>query len=320
MSAFGEAWRAGHAMAGDVVVISALTFRILHGSRDLALALVDASQQLAVIAEMLGAVASPHELADALDAPDFVRGQGEIRLDDVGFSYPGSAPIFAGLSLHIPAGQRVGIVGPSGAGKSTLMRLIARVNDPDTGRVTVDGQHLVDVRIDSLRAAIAVVPQDISLLHRSVLENLRYGHPDATDEEVRAAAREAHCDGFISELPQGYDTLVGERGARLSGGQRQRIGIARALLKNAPVLLLDEATSALDSHSENEIQAALTRLMQGRTVVAVAHRLSTVSSFDRVMVLVEGRIVEDGPPAALRAQQGVYARLWDLQAMGFETG
>jgi ATP-binding cassette subfamily B protein len=314
-----EAWRAGHTMAGDVVVISALTFRILHGSRDLALSLVDASQQLGVIAEMLRAVALPHKVADLPGVRDLVPGQGDIRLENVGFSYPGNGPVFRDLSLHIPAGQRIGIVGPSGAGKSTLIRLIGRVNDPDTGHVSVDGQRLVDVGLDSLRAAIAVVPQDISLLHRSILENLRYGTPGATDGEVRAAARQSHCHDFIQQLPQKYETLVGERGARLSGGQRQRIGIARALLKNAPVLLLDEATSALDSHSESEIQGALSRLMQGRTVVAVAHRLSTVSSFDRVVVIVEGQIVEDGSPSALRAQRGVYARLWDLQAMGFET-
>ncbi|MDA8447401.1 ABC transporter ATP-binding protein [Paracidovorax valerianellae] len=315
-----EAWRAGHTMAGDVVVISALTFRILHGSRELALSLVDASQQSAVIAEMLKVVAIPHAVADGPQARDFVPGPGEICLHDVSFSYPHSAPVFSHLSLRIPAGQRVGIVGPSGAGKSTLIRLISRIADPGFGRVVIDGQPITEVRLESLRQAIAVVPQDIGLLHRSVMENLRYGRPDATDDEVKAAAHEAHCDTFIADLPQGCDTLVGEHGIRLSGGQRQRIGIARALLKDAPILLLDEATSALDSQSESEIQAALIRLMHGRTVIAVAHRLSTVASFDRIVVIVGGRVVEDGTHVQLREQRGVYAKLWDLQAEGFEIG
>jgi ATP-binding cassette subfamily B protein len=211
------------------------------------------------------------------------------------------------------------VVGPSGAGKSTLVRLIGRVMDPVRGMVTVDGADVARVRQDSLRDAIGVVPQDITLLHRSILENLRYGNPGASDEQVHAAAREALCHDFIMKLPQGYDTVVGERGARLSGGQRQRISIARAMLKNAPVLLLDEATSALDSRSEAEIQAALARLMLGRTVVAVAHRLSTVAAFDRIIVLADGRIVEDGPPGVLIARDGVYASLWRMQAQGQET-
>ena len=319
-----EGWRSGVRLPGDVVVISALTFRILHGSRDLALSLVDASQQLGVIADMLGVVAVAHDVADRRDAvalrPPHEAGAGRIALEDVAFSYPGGgAPIFEHLDLAIPAGQRVGVVGPSGAGKSTLVRLIARMADPDAGRVVLDGQDVAGLRQDSLRQAIAVVPQDVSLLHRSVMDNLRYGRPDASDAQVLAAARAAHCDEFIRPLPAGYDTLVGERGMRLSGGQRQRIGIARAMLKDARVLLLDEATSALDSESEGRIQRALERAMHGRTVVAVAHRLSTVAGFDRILVMVAGRIVEDGTPDALRARGGVYARLWALQAGGFET-
>jgi ATP-binding cassette subfamily B protein len=317
-----EGWRLGLRLPGDVVVISALTFRILHGSRDLALSLVDASQQFGVIADMLGVVAVRHEVADRPDAEPLDPlgpGAGRIGLEDVSFAYANSAMIFSRLNLTIPAGQRVGIVGPSGAGKSTLMRMIARMADPTGGRVLLDGRDVAGLRQDSLRRAIAVVPQDVSLLHRSVRDNLRYGSPDATDAQVIAAATAAHCDEFIRALPSGYDTLVGERGTRLSGGQRQRIGIARAMLKDARILLLDEATSALDSESEGEIQRALERLMQGRTVIAVAHRLSTVAGFDRILVMVEGRIVEEGPPDALRARRGVYARLWDLQAGGFET-
>jgi ATP-binding cassette subfamily B protein len=314
-----EAWRAGLTEAGDVVLISALTFRILHGSRELALSLVDASQHFGVIAEMLRVVAVPHEVADRPDAPPFAPGGGAIAFHDVCFAYDGAKPIFEHLDLFVPAGQRLGVVGPSGAGKSTFVRLVGRVMDVTRGAITVDGVNVAAVRQDSLRDAIGVVPQDIALLHRSVMENLRYGNPGASDAQVRAAAREALCHDFIMALPLGYDTVVGERGARLSGGQRQRISIARAMLKNAPVLLLDEATSALDSRSEAEIQAALARLMKGRTVVAVAHRLSTVAAFDRIIVLVDGRIVEDGAPDALVAQGGVYADLWRLQAEGQET-
>ena len=317
-----EGWRLGLRLPGDVVVISALTFRILHGSRDLALSLVDASQQLGVIADMLDVVAVPHQVADRPDATPLAplgAWAGRIELRDVDFAYPDGTAIFSGLDLAIPAGQRVGVVGPSGAGKSTLMRLIARMADPTGGRVTLDGRDVADLRQDSLRQAIAVVPQDVSLLHRSIRDNLRYGVPEATHDQVVAAATAAHCDEFIRALPAGYDTLVGERGTRLSGGQRQRIGIARAMLKDARILLLDEATSALDSESEGKIQRALARLMAGRTVIAVAHRLSTVAGFDRILVMVGGRIVEDGTPEALRARGGVYARLWDLQAGGMET-
>ncbi|RYZ12320.1 MAG: ABC transporter ATP-binding protein [Comamonadaceae bacterium] len=314
-----EDWRAGRSMAGDVVLVSALTFRILHGSRELALSLVDASQNFGVIDDMLRVVAVPHDLPEPAGAPAFVPGAGSIELQDVSFAYEDGGRIFEHLNLTVPAGQRLGVVGASGAGKSTLVKLIARVVDPTGGRVLLDGQPVAEVRLDSLRESIAIVPQEIGLLHRSVMDNLRYGRPGASDEQIRAAAADAQCVGFIAALPQGYDTLVGERGMRLSGGQRQRIGIARALLKDAPVLLLDEATSALDSQSEAEIQLALDRLMRGRTVVAVAHRLSTVASFDRVVVLVDGRIAEDGSPAELIAQGGVYARLWALQSEGFET-
>jgi ATP-binding cassette subfamily B protein len=314
-----EAWRAGANMAGDVVLISALTFRILHGSRELALSLVDASQHFGVIAEMLRVVAVPHDVADRPHAPPLRCRAGSIVFHDVGFAYDGERPVFEHLDLAIPAGQKLGVVGPSGAGKSTFIRLIGRIMDPVYGRITVDGVDIAQVRQDSLRDAIGVVPQEVALFHRSVMENLRYGNPDATNAEVVAAARHALCDDFIRTLPHGYDTVVGERGARLSGGQRQRISIARAMLKNAPVLLLDEATSALDSRSEAEIQAALGRLMEGRTVIAVAHRLSTVAQFDRIIVLVDGRIVEDGAPDELIRLGGVYAELWRLQAEGQET-
>ncbi|WP_274533782.1 ABC transporter ATP-binding protein [Methylobacterium sp. Leaf112] len=208
------------------------------------------------------------------------------------------------------------MVGPSGAGKSTLVQLLQRLHDVQHGTILIDGVPIASVRQDSLRDALAVVPQEISLLHRSVLENIRFARPEADDAAVFAAARAAACDGFVRRLPDGYETVVGERGAKLSGGQRQRIGIARAFLKDAPIILLDEATSALDTESEMAVQAALVRIMRRRTVVAVAHRLSTLTGFDRILVIDQGRVVEDGSPAALRGAGGVFARMWQLQADG----
>ncbi|MDB5818360.1 MAG: transporter related protein, partial [Rhizobacter sp.] len=279
----------------------------------------EASRQLGIMRDMLRVVAVAHQVVDKPNAPRFVPSRGAITLQNVVFSYGLPPPVLHDFSLHIPPGQRVGVVGPSGAGKSTLIALIQRLDDVQAGQVSIDGQPVMEVTQDSLREAIAVVPQEIALLHRTVMENIRYGRPTASDAEVYAAARDAHCDDFIRALPQGYDTLVGERGMRLSGGQRQRLGIARAFLKNAPILLLDEATSALDSGSERDIQRALSRLMRGRTVIAVAHRLSTVAEFDRIVVIVGGRVVEDGPPRQLKTRNGPYAKLWKLQVHGFET-
>ncbi len=312
-----HSWQTGGATPGDVVVISALTFRILHGSRDFALALVEASQHFGVIGEMLGVIAGANEVADPPGARDFRPGRGDIRLDDVSFAYENGQQVFRHFDLHVPGGQKVGIVGPSGAGKSTLIALVQRLDDVSGGRILIDGQPIASVRQDSLREAIAVVPQEISLLHRSVADNIRFGRPAATHAEVVSAAREAHCHDFIEALPEGYDTVVGERGAKVSGGQRQRIGLARAFLKNAPILLLDEATSALDSESESEVQASLDRLMRGRTVIAVAHRLSTLTSFDRIVVVDGGRIVQDGPPSALQEDnEGLFSMLWRMQTGG----
>lgn len=310
-----QLWIAGTVTAGDVVMVSALTFRILHGSRDLALALVDATQQLAAIEDTLRIIVQPHGLDDPQRQLALARGDIEFR--GVTFNYPDGRRVFDGFDLHIPAGQKVGIVGPSGAGKSTLLALIQRLDDVQNGCVLIDGQDISEVSQDSLRARMAVVPQETALFNRSIRENIRYGRPSASDEEVVAAACQAFCDGFIRELPQGYDTQVGERGVMLSGGQRQRLGIARAFLKDAPILILDEATSALDTHSEAEIQAALASLMTGRTVLAVAHRLSTLAHFDRVVVLDRGRIIEDGPPEELRRQGGAFENLWRIQASGF---
>ena len=238
-----------------------------------------------------------------------------VQLQNVTFGYPGGETLFDNLSLRIEPGQRVGLVGQSGGGKSTLFALLQRLYDVERGGIFIDGQDITRVTQESLRAAIAVVPQDVSLFHRSVMENIRYGRPDARDAEVCNAARAARCLDFIEAMPNGMATIVGDRGMKLSGGQRQRIAIARALLKDAPLVLLDEATSALDSESEDLVRQALGDLMRGRTVIAIAHRLSTVSNFDRIVVLQGGRVVQDGAPAdLLRDQQGTYRDLMRRQS------
>lgn len=312
-------WSLGRITPGDVVVVSTLTFRILHGSRDMALSLVDMVQQFGYIDDTLRVIGQPQSVCDVPDAPALVQRGGSVEFRNVSFDYGHGRDAIHDLALSIPAGQKLGIVGPSGAGKSTLIHLLQRLYDVQKGAVLIDGQPIGAVAQDSLRNALAVVPQEITLFHRSVLENIRFARPDARDDEVFAAAKVAYCDGFIQLLPQGYDTVVGERGTKLSGGQRQRIGIARAFLKHAQVIILDEATSALDTESEMEIQRALVRLMRTRTVIAVAHRLSTLTSFDRIIVMLSGCIVEDGTAADLRRRGGVFDRMWRLQAEGLSV-
>jgi ATP-binding cassette, subfamily B, bacterial len=306
-------WSEGRVTPGDVILTLAMAFRILHGSRDLAFALVNTSQFIARIADSIQVIGENHRVVDEPGARPLIHLGGSIEFEEVDFSYLARHRVFDGFNLRIEPGQRVGLVGPSGAGKSTLIGLVQRLADVDSGRILIDDQDIRAMTQDSLRAAIAVVPQDILLFHRSALENIRYARPEATDEEVLAAARAARCDDFIRALPEGYDTIVGERGMKLSGGQRQRLGIARALLKDAPIVVLDEATSSLDSASEIEIQQALDALMEGRTVLAIAHRLSTVTKFDRIVVLEQGRIVEDGPPAELRRRHGLFDQMCRLQ-------
>lgn len=301
-------WQRGSASTGDVVLVCTLGLSILHATRDLAVALVDVTQHVARMSEAIATLLVPHELQDHPEAAPLVRQGVAISFDKVSFSYPDGFEVFDRLALRVPAGQRVGIVGPSGGGKSTLFSLLQRFYDVDSGCITVGDQNIAHVTQQSLRAAISVVPQDISLFHRSIVDNIRYGRPTATDEEVLRAAIDARCD-FVEALPDGLATLVGDRGVRLSGGQRQRIAIARAFLKDAPILLLDEATAALDSESEEAVREALNRLMQGRTVIAIAHRLTTVRNFDRVVVLRNGRIIQDGPPDHLMRTQGPYRQL-----------
>lgn len=301
-------WQRGSASTGDVVLVCTLGLSILHATRDLAVALVDVTQHVARMSEAIATLLVPHELQDHPEAAPLLKRGVAISFDRVSFSYPDGFKVFDGLTLRVPAGQRVGIVGPSGGGKSTLFSLLQRFYDVDRGCLTIGDQNIAHVTQQSLRDAISVVPQDISLFHRPIIDNIRYGRPTATDEDVLRAAVAARCD-FVEALPDGLATLVGDRGVRLSGGQRQRIAIARAFLKDAPILLLDEATAALDSESEEAVREALNRLMLGRTVIAIAHRLTTLRNFDRVVVLRNGRIIEDGPPDHLMRTQGPYRQL-----------
>jgi ATP-binding cassette, subfamily B, bacterial len=302
-------WEHGRATTGDVVLVSTLGFAVLHATRDLAVALVDATQHMARLAEAIATLLRPHDLRDAPQAAAMVRRRGGIELHNIRFAYPDGRRVFDGLSLRIEPGQRVGLVGESGAGKSTLVALLQRFHDLQAGRITIGGQNIALVTQESLRAAFAVVPQEVSLLNRSILENIRYGRPEASADDVLSAAAAARCDEFVGTLPDGFSTIIGDRGVKLSGGQRQRLAIARAILKDAPILLLDEATSALDGDSEAAIRDALDRLMRGRTVIAVAHRLSTLRNFHRIVVLQAGRVIEDGPPGELMARGGVYRAL-----------
>ena len=301
-------WQQGGATTGDVVLICTLGLSILNATRDLAVALVDVTQHVARMTEAIATLLQPHELRDHPKAEPLVRVGAAIAFNNISFQYPGGMKVFDRFSLRLQPGQRVGLVGQSGGGKSSLFVLLQRFYDVEQGSITIDGQDIARVTQESLRHAISVVPQDISLFHRSILENIRYGRPNATDDEVLRAAIAARCD-FVESLPEGLDTRVGDRGVKLSGGQRQRIAIARAFLKDAPILLLDEATAALDSESEEAIREALGRLMRGRTVIAIAHRLATLRNFDRVVVLQAGRIIEDGPPDRLMQGQGPYREL-----------
>src|SRR5580700_10343254 len=301
-------WTAGEATTGDVVLACTLSISVLSATRDLAVALVDITQHLARLAEAVATLLVQHELRDHPQAAPLVHRGAGVKVEHVTFRYGEGEQIFEDFSLSFRPGERVGLVGHSGGGKSTLFALLQRFYDVQSGRILIDGQDVARVTQDSLRETIGIVPQDISLFHRSVMDNIRYGKPDATDDEVLEAAITARCD-FIEKLPAGMRTIVGERGVKLSGGQRQRIAIARAFLKDAPLLLLDEATSALDGESEEAIREALARLMNGRTVIAIAHRLSTVRNFDRIVVLQAGRVVQDGPPDLLMRREGLYRQL-----------
>ncbi len=311
-----ELWRRGEASTGDVVLVCTLGLTVLGATRDLAVALVDVTQHLARLAEAVKTLLAPHTLRDHEEATDLMPQSSRVTFEDVRFAYPNGRTVFDGLSIDVLPGQRVGLVGPSGGGKSTLFALLQRFYDVQRGVIRIDDHDISLATQESLRAAIASVPQDTALLNRTLMENIRYGRPEASDKEVQAAAQAARCDTFIAQLPEGLLTMVGDRGLRLSGGQRQRIAIARAFLKNAPILLLDEATSALDGESEEAIREALARLMKGRTVIAIAHRLSTLRDYDRIVVIDGGRPVQDGHPDVLAREEGLYRRLIDQEIAG----
>ena len=306
-------WQHGRASPGDVVLVITLGFTVLHGTRDLAVALVEMVQDWARLGEALQALLVPHDMQDAPEARALKTPRGEVLFNDIDFSYGESRPVLQGLTLAIAAGERVGLVGRSGSGKSTLLALLQRQYDPSNGRILIDGVDIALLSRESLAAAMSVVSQDVQLFHRSVMENIRYGRQDASDEDVAEAAVAAHADAFIAVLPQAYQTPVGERGLKLSGGQRQRLAIARAFLRDAPILLLDEATSALDSESEAGVHEALHILAAGRTVIAVAHRLSTLKDFDRIVVMESGRIIDQGTPDDLAQRPGPYFELLKRQ-------
>jgi ABC-type multidrug transport system fused ATPase/permease subunit len=311
--------------AGDFVMITALTSSLLQTAYNLGQRIPEFYDQMGSARESIDTLIVPATVTDKPNAPALVVKRGVIHFDRVAFAYEvptedrrqRSRNVVKDFELTIPAGQRVGLVGPSGAGKTTLMGLLMRMHDVAEGAIRIDGQDIREVTQASLRRSIALIPQDTTLFHRSLLENIRYGRPGASDADVELAARRAHAHEFIVDLEQGYRTMVGERGVKLSGGQRQRIAIARAVRKDAPILLLDEATSALDSHSEQIIQAAMREAMAGKTVIAIAHRLSTVMDMDRLIVLDRGFIVADGSHSELLRQGGLYAELWRKQSGGF---
>jgi ATP-binding cassette subfamily B multidrug efflux pump len=316
-------WATGRIDAGVVAMALPLTWQISNMAGWVSWEIAGIFENVGVVQEGMQSIAVPHDLVDRDGAAELRVPSGEIAFDDVTFRYPNSVrPVLERFSLTIAPGERIGLVGRSGAGKSTLVNLLLRFHDIQAGAIRIDGQDIAGVTQESLRAAIGMVTQDTSLLHRSIAENIRYGRPSASDEQVRTAADRAHATPFIAELRDwlgraGLEAHVGERGVKLSGGQRQRVALARVILKDAPILVLDEATSALDSEIEAAIQEQLETLMQGKTVVAIAHRLSTIARMDRLVVIDSGRVAEQGSHAALLERNGLYARLWQRQSGGF---
>jgi ATP-binding cassette subfamily B protein len=312
-------YQSGSISTGSLVFVLGLLMGMAYQLLFLGNAFQNGSQQFGQLKDGINEMLLPHDIVDAVDVRPLVVNAGAISWNDVSFTY-GENKVFDNFNLNIRPGERVGLVGSSGAGKSTFVSLLLRQNEIESGEILIDGQNIAQVTQDSLRNTISVVPQEPTLFHRSIRENIAYGKPDATDKEIIEVAKKAQAHDFISSLPEGYGTLVGERGVKLSGGQKQRVAIARAMLKNSPILILDEATSALDSESEVEIQQALHSLMSKKTVIAVAHRLSTLREMDRIIVLENGKIIEDGTHDDLSKAGGTYERLWTHQAGGFLVG
>ncbi len=307
----------GHAQAGDIAAVVMIMGNLYRPLSILGFAFREIKQGAIDLEKLYGLMGMKQEVADAPDAKPLDARGGEVRFEDVSFAHDARAAGLEHVSFSVQAGKKMAIVGPSGSGKSTLLKLLFRFYDTQGGKVEVDGQDVRGLKQASLREAIGLVPQDVVLFNASLKENLMYGKPDATDEEVRSAAERARLLEFIDRLPKGWDTRVGERGVKLSGGERQRVGIARAILKDPAILVLDEATSALDSATEQEVQGALDEAAKGRTTLMVAHRLSTVAGADEIMVLREGRIVERGTHPEL-LEGGLYADLWSRQARTHE--
>lgn len=301
---------------GDFSFIITLSISILWNLWFIAGQFVSFSEQIGKCRQALSIMNTVHDIVDIKDAKPLVT-QGEIQFKDVSFHFGEGAKLFQNKNILIHPGEKIGLVGFSGSGKSTFVNLILRLFEVESGSITIDHQNINDVLQESLRENIALIPQDISLFHRTLMENIRYGCSNASDEDVIEASKKAHCHEFISQLNEGYQSMVGERGIKLSGGQRQRIAIARAILKNAPLLILDEATSALDSVTEKYIQDALHHLMHGKTTIVIAHRLSTLSEMDRILVFDNGKIIEDGSHEELIRLNGHYAKMWHMQAGGF---
>jgi ATP-binding cassette subfamily B protein len=310
-------WEQQKIGVADFVMAVSLSLMIINEGRNIARRFLEFFEYVGNVANGVHAIVQPHELIDQPQSKPHDVAGGAIEFRNVTFAHGDRENLFEGLSVSIPAGQHVGLVGTSGSGKSTFVSLILRTVDPQRGSIRVDGVDLRDFTQESLHEQLSLIPQEPSLFHRSLRENIRYGRLAASDREVEAAARQAHAHDFIAQMAQGYDALVGERGVKLSGGQRQRIAIARVILKGAPVLILDEATSSLDSITEQAIQETLQEVMRKKTVIVVAHRLSTIAHLDRILVFEHGRIVEQGSHAELLEKKGTYSRLWQAQANGF---
>ena len=312
-------WEQQAVTVGDFVLIQAYVIVIFHEIWGFGKLLRYLFSDLADAEEMTVMLTTPHEIKDTIDAQPLTISQGTIVFREVQFNYHATRKIISDLSFTIGSQEKVGLIGPSGAGKTTIIKLLLRQHDLTAGAIKIDGQRLIDITMESLWSAISLVPQDPILFHRTLIENIRYGKPEACDAEVVQAAKLAHCHEFISEFPDKYKTFVGERGVKLSGGERQRVAIARAILRNAPILILDEATSSLDSESESLIQDALVNLMQSKTVIVIAHRLSTIMKMDRILVINHGSVVEQGSHDVLLKKDGLYKQLWKRQAGGFMT-